>query len=166
MNILKKLFNFKKEKRIFVSRGEGMILSFSKEDRDESCMLHNSETGEEVLILDKEGYAVFANEDDFLKTDPHLIKYKNVILRRLPQYGNPIINEFRNGTALVSWTLSPDGRYFEDEDGFGGTNEEEENMYAYIDRHGKIIISFQWMPSYMEAEKILRLKAEAYEVKK
>jgi len=27
--------------------------------------------------------------------------------------------------ALVSWTLSTDGRYFEDEDGFGGTDDEE-----------------------------------------
>lgn len=166
MNILKKLFNLRKQKRIFVNRGEGMILSFSNEDRDESCILHNSVTKEEVPILDKEGYAVFASEDDFLKTDPHLIAYKNVISRRLPQYGNPIVNEFRNGTALVSWTLRPDGRYFGDESGFGGTDDEEENMYAYIDKHGKIIIPFQWMPSYMEAERMLRLKAEAHGVKK
>lgn len=166
MNIIEKLFQFKKEKRIFTNRGEGMLLSFSKVDRDESCLLHNTKTGEEILILDKEGYAVFTKEGDFLKTDPHLIEYEDVILRRLPKYGKPIINEFKNGVAIVSWTLCPDGRYFEDEYGFGGSDDEEENMYSCINKQGKVILPFQWFSSYEEAEKLLRNKVEVHEVLK
>jgi len=36
----------------------------------------------------------------------------------------------------VEWTLQPDGRYFEDEDGFGAENCEEITLYSYIDTNG------------------------------
>lgn len=43
---------------------------------------------------------------------------------------------FSDGFALVSWTLQPDGRYFEDEDGFGAENCEEIVLYSKIDENG------------------------------
>ena len=53
------------------------------------------------------------------------------------------IGGFQDGKALVSWTLQPDGRYFEDEDGFGSENCEEITLYSYIDTNGIFTEPFQ-----------------------
>ena len=36
----------------------------------------------------------------------------------------------------VCWQVQPDGRYWEDEDGFGGTDDEEVTLYTYVDANG------------------------------
>lgn len=46
------------------------------------------------------------------------------------------IYEYKDGKASVEWTLQPDGRYFEDEDGFGGENCEEITLYSHINTNG------------------------------
>ena len=46
------------------------------------------------------------------------------------------IYAYKDGKASVEWTLQPDGRYFEDEDGFGGENCEEITLWSYIDTNG------------------------------
>lgn len=40
---------------------------------------------------------------------------------------------FEDGVCAITWTLYPDGRYFEDEDGFGGEKCHEETIYGIID---------------------------------
>ncbi|MBQ7922855.1 MAG: hypothetical protein IJ325_09835 [Clostridia bacterium] len=52
------------------------------------------------------------------------------------------IGEYKDGKAYVSWTLQPDGRYFEDEDGFGAENCEEICLYSYLDEDGKFTKPF------------------------
>ena len=47
------------------------------------------------------------------------------------------ISPFCDGHAAVSWTLQPDGRYFEDEDGFGAENCEEVILVSYLNTDGK-----------------------------
>lgn len=46
------------------------------------------------------------------------------------------IYAYKDGKASVEWTLQPDGRYFEDEDGFGAENCEEITLWSYIDTNG------------------------------
>lgn len=46
------------------------------------------------------------------------------------------ICDFKDGKAQVRWTLQPDGRYFEDEDGFGAEKCEEVCLYSYLDKKG------------------------------
>lgn len=46
------------------------------------------------------------------------------------------IGGYKNGKAAVSWTLQPDGRYFEDEDGFGAEDCEEICLYSSLDAEG------------------------------
>lgn len=46
------------------------------------------------------------------------------------------IYAYKDGKAPVEWTLQPDGRYFEDENGFGGENCEEIVLRSYIDTDG------------------------------
>ena len=54
------------------------------------------------------------------------------------------IYPFENGKAKFEWTVQPDGRYFEDDDGFGGENCEEINLYSYIDEHGNFTEPFRY----------------------
>ena len=44
--------------------------------------------------------------------------------------------EKRNNRWILLWQIQPDGRYWEDEDGFGAENEEEVILHTYIDENG------------------------------
>lgn len=74
-------------------------------------------------------------------------------LQRLPDYAvsrarnldarfPTLIRMYRNGVAEVSWMLQPDGRYYQDDDGFGMTDDEEIIIYGRIDRTGKAVGRF------------------------
>lgn len=52
------------------------------------------------------------------------------------------VSPFRNGVALFTWMYRPDGRYWEDDDGFGRTNEDEINLYALMNTVGEFITPF------------------------
>ena len=41
-----------------------------------------------------------------------------------------------NGKYRMLWQIQPDGRYWEDEDGFGAESDEEISLYADIDQDG------------------------------
>lgn len=49
---------------------------------------------------------------------------------------------YRDGKALVSWVLQPDGKYFADSDGFGAENCEEITLYSHIDTDGRFTEPF------------------------
>ena len=53
------------------------------------------------------------------------------------------IREFKNGVAQVSWQLNPDGQYYCDDDGFGMTNDEEIEIYGFIDCNAKVVVKFR-----------------------
>ena len=52
------------------------------------------------------------------------------------------IGGFQGGRACVSWTLQPDGRYFEDEDGFGAEHCQEITVYSWLDTDGRFTVPF------------------------
>ena len=54
------------------------------------------------------------------------------------------IGKYVDGKADVSWTLQPDGRYFEDEDGFGAEKCEEICLYSCLDEDGKFTEPFHY----------------------
>ena len=37
---------------------------------------------------------------------------------------------------IMLWEIQPDGRYWEDEDGFGGTSDAEVTLYTFLDENG------------------------------
>lgn len=53
------------------------------------------------------------------------------------------VEKFKNGVALVKWTLYPDGYYFMDEDGYGMEDNDESALYGFIDRKARVVIPFQ-----------------------
>ena len=52
------------------------------------------------------------------------------------------ISPFHEGKACVRWLLQPDGRYFEDEDGFGAEHFDEIEVYSSLDEDGKFTEPF------------------------
>lgn len=71
-----------------------------------------------------------------------------------------LIRSYKNGVAQVSWQLNPDGRYYMDEDGFGMTDDEELEIYGYIDRTGKVLVKFKHVRENWDEVQRMREKAE------
>lgn len=70
-------------------------------------------------------------------------------LRRYSFRYPSFIRQFKNGIALVQWQLIPDGRYYMDDDGYGMSDDEELNIYGFIDRQANIVGLFHY---YTDAE--------------
>ena len=51
--------------------------------------------------------------------------------------------EKREDRWKVYWQVQPDGRYWEDEDGFGGTNDDEVHLCTYVDSNGDFTGPFE-----------------------
>lgn len=62
------------------------------------------------------------------------------------------VEPFKQGVALVTWTLYPDGQYFMDEDGYGMEDNDESVLYGFIDTHANVVVPFQ-AKSWEELEK-------------
>ncbi len=135
-------------------RGEGVIIHYTKEGE---IILENTIAHLEVMIMNKDSILtnIQPGDIDFEKVD-RLENSHNA--HELKVHYGLGIETFINGAAFVWWTLYPDGRYFEDEDGFGGENCNETTVYAYIDTLGRVIIPFQDMSS--EEKKNYRIEAE------
>lgn len=54
------------------------------------------------------------------------------------------IRYYENGVAEVQWQLTPDGRYWMDDDGYGMTSDIELNIYGFIDQEANIISKFHY----------------------
>lgn len=52
------------------------------------------------------------------------------------------IYKFKYGFSLFSWTVQPDGRYYEDETGFGAERDEEVVLYSYMNKKGEFVTPF------------------------
>lgn len=52
------------------------------------------------------------------------------------------VGDYKDGRASVSWMLQPDGRYFEDEDGFGAEHCVEICLYSCLDEDGNFTEPF------------------------
>ena len=48
-----------------------------------------------------------------------------------------------DGRYALIWQIQPDGRYWEDEDGFGGTSDDEIDLYAPLDECGNFAEPFR-----------------------
>lgn len=70
------------------------------------------------------------------------------------------IRKFENGVAEVEWKINPDGRYYEDDEGFGMTDDIEIAIFSYIDRTGKALVKFRNVNKKYDLLKEMRAEAE------
>ncbi len=69
------------------------------------------------------------------------------------------IRWYCNGVAQVDWQLNPDGRYYQDDDGYGMTDDEEIEIYGFIDTEGNVLVKFRAIKDSRELE-TMRKEAE------
>lgn len=134
--------------------GEGVLIHFTKNNE---IIFENSIKNIQFTMKDTYDQIknISSSDIDYGRVDK--LENSQNAHRLLARYGFGV-DSFTNGIALVWWTLYPDGRYFEDEDGFGGENCNETTVYAYIDTLGNIIIPFRDMTE--EEKRLLRMEAE------
>ncbi|MPM28189.1 hypothetical protein SDC9_74708 [bioreactor metagenome] len=122
-------------------KGEGMLVH---QTNGGEIILENTAACKKITIKNKDNVltGIQLSDIDFDKVD--LLENPQNAHKLIADYGFGI-ETFINGVALVWWTLYPDGRYFEDEDGFGGEACNETTVYAFMDTQGKVVIPFQDM---------------------
>ena len=123
------------------NNGEGMLVHHTSSGE---IILENTAAGKKIMIKNKDNVLtnIQPSDIDFDKVD--LLENSQNAHKLIADYGFGI-EAFSNGVALVWWTLYPDGRYFEDEDGFGGEPCNETTVYAFMDTLGRMVIPFQNM---------------------
>lgn len=118
---------------------EGML--FLESNTGWQCLLVDKKDKSFVELVDKDGNMVAFTLKDVEKS----------VLDRDVETGNAhallvryrfFVYDFKGGKAEVEWTICPDGRYFADEDGFGGEDCDELTVTAVIDRKGKVLVPF------------------------
>lgn len=108
-------------------------------DEDSSVWYINQEKGIRKLVVDKFGKIL-----DFPGIQKEDIWTKNVCERYLvPQIRFRTDFERRNGKIIMLWQIQPDGRYWEDEDGFGMENDVEIKLYSFLDANGNFEAPFR-----------------------
>ena len=145
--------------------GEGMAvvrMYFSLWSKPRFLINHNTKRAYE--FMDAKEHLVTVTEDDIdwesLKALPQ--RAQNVASNLSFHYPSFILR-FQNGVAQVSWQLTPDGRYYMDEDGYGMTDDKEVEIYGFIDTEGHVLVKFRNIRAYSElgpmreqAEKMVR----------
>ena len=95
-------------------------------------------------FMDGNEYLITVTDDDIvwstLKGLPE--KYLEVARQHCFHYPS-FVYMYRNGVSMVRWQLNPDGRYFQDDDGYGMTSDPEFNIYGFIDREGTVVVPFR-----------------------
>lgn len=103
---------------------------------------HNTKCAYE--FMDKHQRLCTVTEDDIdwesLKALPKKAQER---ARALSFHFPSFILGFKNGVAEVSWQLNPDGQYYRDEDGYGMTDDEEIEIYGFIDQNAKVVVKFR-----------------------
>lgn len=108
--------------------------------RDEKVDVEFIHTEIRKTIVDTEGRII-----DF----PGIVKEKEwVEYLESEKYMEPVVRfrtsfETYGNRYLMLWQIQPDGRYWEDEDGFGGTSDLEITLYTFIDNKGDFMQPFK-----------------------
>jgi hypothetical protein len=147
--------------------GEGMSVTYESMWgwwKPRYLVNHNTKCAYE--FIDKDQLLATVTEEDIdwdsLKDLPEKVQGR---ARALSFHFPSFIREFKNGVAEVSWQLNPDGRYYMDEDGFGMTDDEEIEIYGFIDQNAKVVVKFRNIDENYrvlgkmrkEAERIVRM---------
>ncbi len=124
--------------------GEGMELVEEVIDNYwRERFLINHETKEAYELMDQGLTLTFLSKDDVDWESVKTLEHNNNAYTFSAYYQRFAVDKFKNGVALVEWTLYPDGRYFMDEDGYGMEDNEKSALYGFIDRKAHVVVPFQ-----------------------
>lgn len=102
----------------------------------------NTASKKVYTIVDENGKLVGFTKDDIDWDSISQLENNEDAYRMVTSYYFGI-EDYKDGLARVNWMLYPDGRYFADEDGFGMEDNDETNVYAYIDTACRVVVKFQ-----------------------
>lgn len=125
---------------------------------DKTMILVNSKTGKMRKFLDHDGNVLIKDSDiDYDNIKEHL-EYNPEFLskRKVACYPFGFYTWFHDGYCVLSWMLRPDGSYYRDEDGFGGEDNEEENIYCAINTDFEIVVPFNATGVGYELDKLIK----------
>lgn len=150
----------------FTDKGCGMLCFWSKAWGNKQTFMVNTALKKSYPISEPNGYLVGFTKDDIDWDNVSKLEHNADAYRLVADYGGIGIEDYRDGMARVDWMLYPDGRYFGDEDGFGMDDNDEVDIYAYIDTECRVMIKFQDMKDhekvkalYQEAKRLLASKS-------
>ena len=111
-------------------------------DEDGDGYLVNKVTGKARLI-DSHGLLIgFPDKEIDFETLDKIPHSHNAHSRRIDYARIGRWDNCENGLIALSWMLYPDGRYFEDEDGFGGEDNDELKVYCIMDEDLNVVRPF------------------------
>lgn len=95
-----------------------------------------------LITLVEHGKVKFLTEADIEPSALRLIKQECPYFAFEARYRFWVF-PFTGSMAAVEWTVSPDGSYYADSDGFGMTDDEEITLHGFIDTDGRPIGKFR-----------------------
>lgn len=105
--------------------------------------LINNKAKEAYQLMDRGLTLTFLSKDDVDWEGVKTLENNHNAYIFSAYYQRFAVEQFKNGVALVKWTLYPDGRYFMDEDGYGMEDNVESALYGFIDKKARVVVSFQ-----------------------
>lgn len=131
----------------FFNQGEGML--FCTKYNTDAVYLINTKDEKVIPLVDELGNMVAFTKDDVdesvIRLDVDSDNAENLIA-----HYRFFVYDFKNGQAEVEWTVMPDGRYFEDEDGFGAEHCSELIAGSIINKEGKLLEPFKPLPRFLK----------------
>lgn len=122
------------------NRGNYTLNNWYTYGKNDAIIMTDKSSGRKKVIVDNSGQIM-----DF----PGIIKEEFWINELNEGSISPYVRyrtEFemcQNGNYLVLWEVQPDGRYWADDDGFGGTSDDEIVLYTYMDCKGTFLGPFR-----------------------
>ena len=124
--------------------GEGMeIIEEVISDYWRECFLINHEIKKAFELMNRGLTLTFLTKDNVDWKGVETLENNSNAYSFSAYYQRFAIEKFKNGVALVVWTLYPDGRYFMDEDGYEMEDNDESKLYGFIDKKARVVIPFQ-----------------------
>lgn len=128
-----------------ISGGDGMAFFFGKGWDNQEVIVVNMKTCKIRKISTEEGTLLVDDKDISFELIECKCKngYLNAKNKRVKYSGINRWDGFKNGLCAISWMLYPEGRYFEDSDGFGAEDNDEEVVYAIMNMELEFVIPFR-----------------------
>ena len=123
---------------------------FSTERDGKGFTLVNHLTGKRRQFVTEDGHVLVDDKDIDYEAIRRQFKNCHCLDTKESRYHFGIWSHFKDGINALSWTLYPDGRYFEDEGGFGGDSNDEEKVYCIVNTDFDILVPFRPMKDVKE----------------